>query len=154
MKVDEFINLTQNRSTVTKYAIKYDRLAKFAPDLVPTDAARKDRYLHLYCPHVCFYIAVMLAEDQFDLYSEPDTVAPASNKKGSRQPRGESSSNTPTKKAQTRDPPALVPSRETTPPPAPINQSSPLAPIDQTRPPAPANPTPPPPADQTPPDQI
>ncbi|XP_062094401.1 uncharacterized protein LOC133800456 isoform X1 [Humulus lupulus] len=44
-KVDEFINLTQNRSTVTEYAIKFDRLAKFAPDLVPTDASRRDRFV-------------------------------------------------------------------------------------------------------------
>ena len=44
-KVDEFINLTQNRMTVTEYALKFDRLAKFALDLVPTDAARRDRFI-------------------------------------------------------------------------------------------------------------
>ena len=44
-KVDEFINLTQNQLTVTKYALRFDRLAKFAPDLVPTDAARRDRFV-------------------------------------------------------------------------------------------------------------
>ena len=31
--------------TVTEYALKFDRLAKFAPDLVPTDAARQDRFI-------------------------------------------------------------------------------------------------------------
>ena len=44
-KVDEFTNLTQNRLTVSEYAIKFDRLAKFAPDLVPSDAARRDRFV-------------------------------------------------------------------------------------------------------------
>ncbi|XP_062089687.1 uncharacterized protein LOC133796226 [Humulus lupulus] len=99
---------------------------------------------------------VMSAEDPFNLYSELDPVAPASKKKGSRQHRGESSSNPPTKKARTGDPQTPVPSKETTPPPAPIDQSSPPAPKDQTLPPAPANKTPPAPApaDQTPPDQI
>ncbi|XP_062080458.1 uncharacterized protein LOC133785223 [Humulus lupulus] len=95
----------------------------------------------------------MSAEDPFNLYSEFDPVAPASKKNGSRQHRGESSSNPPTKKAQTGDPPVSDPSKETTPPPAPINQSSPPAPEDQTLPPSPANQTPPTPADQTPPDQ-
>ena len=44
-KVDEFINLTQNWSTVTEYALKFDWLVKFAPDLVPTDAERRDRFV-------------------------------------------------------------------------------------------------------------
>ncbi|XP_062103586.1 uncharacterized protein LOC133814671 [Humulus lupulus] len=87
----------------------------------------------------------MSAEDPFNMYSEPDPVTPASKKKGSRQHRGESSSNPPTKKAQTEDPPIPVPSKETTPPPAPVDQTSPPAPVDQTPPPAPA--------DQTLPDQ-
>ena len=39
VKVDEFTNLTQNRMTVTEYALRFDRLAKFALDLVPTDMA-------------------------------------------------------------------------------------------------------------------
>ncbi|XP_062114711.1 uncharacterized protein LOC133825832 [Humulus lupulus] len=48
----------------------------------------------------CFVLyLVMPAEDLFDLYSESDLVAPVSKKKGSRQHRGESSSNPPTKKA-------------------------------------------------------
>ena len=44
-KVDEFTNLTQNRMTVTEYALKFDRLAKFAPHLVPTDMARRDQFM-------------------------------------------------------------------------------------------------------------
>ncbi|XP_062114441.1 vegetative cell wall protein gp1-like [Humulus lupulus] len=95
----------------------------------------------------------MSVEDIFDLYSEPEPAARPSKKKGSKQHRGESSSNPPTKKTQIADPPIPVPSKETTPPPAPIDQTSPPAPTDQTRPPAPVNQHPPAPADQTPPDQ-
>ncbi|XP_060972370.1 uncharacterized protein LOC115717660 [Cannabis sativa] len=36
-KVNEFTGLAQGSLTVTEYARKFDRLAKFAPDLVPTD---------------------------------------------------------------------------------------------------------------------
>ena len=39
-KVNEFVGLVQGNMTVTLYALKFDRLAKFAPDLVPTDVAR------------------------------------------------------------------------------------------------------------------
>ena len=39
-KVNEFMGLVQSSMKVTQYALKFDRLAKFAPDLVPTDAAR------------------------------------------------------------------------------------------------------------------
>ncbi|XP_062118818.1 uncharacterized protein LOC133832497 [Humulus lupulus] len=95
----------------------------------------------------------MSAEDPFNLYSEPDPVAPVSKKKGSRQHRGESNNNPPMKKTRTEDPPILVPSKETTPPPAPVDQPSPPAPMDQTLPPTPADQTPPTPTDQTPPNQ-
>ena len=44
-KSDEFNNLTQCRLSVTEYALIFDRLAKFAPELVPTDAARRDRFI-------------------------------------------------------------------------------------------------------------
>ena len=44
-KVNEFVSLVQGNMTVTEYALKFDRLAKFAPDLVPTDAARQDRFI-------------------------------------------------------------------------------------------------------------
>ena len=44
-KMDEFTNLTQNRMTVTEYALKFDRLAKFAPDLVSTDMAQRDQFM-------------------------------------------------------------------------------------------------------------
>ncbi|XP_062075503.1 allergen Asp f 7 homolog [Humulus lupulus] len=93
------------------------------------------------------YENVMSAEDLFDLYSEPEPIAPSSKKKRSRQHRGESSSNPPTKNTRTVDPPIPVPSKETTPPPAPIDQTSPPAPVDQTCPSAPVNQPPLAPAD-------
>ncbi|XP_062104255.1 proline-rich receptor-like protein kinase PERK8 [Humulus lupulus] len=97
--------------------------------------------------------SVMSAEDLFDLYSEPEPAAPSRKKKGSRQHRGVSSSNPPKKKTQTADPPIPVPSKETMPPPAPIDQTSPPTLVNQTCPPTPLNQPPPAPADQTPPDQ-
>ncbi|KAM6546104.1 hypothetical protein CsatB_026840 [Cannabis sativa] len=44
-KVDEFTGLVQGSLTVTEYAQKFDRLAKFAPDLVPTDRVRAHRFV-------------------------------------------------------------------------------------------------------------
>ncbi|XP_062118844.1 uncharacterized protein LOC133832526 [Humulus lupulus] len=103
----------------------------------------------------------MSTEDLFELYSKAVPTAPLSKKKGSRPHRGESSKNSPTKKDQIGDPPMPVPSWETTPPSASLDQTSPPIHIDQTPPAAPADQTPPPvsidqtppaaPADQTPP---
>ena len=39
-KVDEFITLVQGSLSVTDYAQKFDRLAKFAPEVVSTNAMR------------------------------------------------------------------------------------------------------------------
>ncbi|XP_062075695.1 uncharacterized protein LOC133779806 [Humulus lupulus] len=39
-KVNEFTGLVQENMSVTEYALKFDRLAKFEPDLVPTDTTR------------------------------------------------------------------------------------------------------------------
>ena len=44
-KVNEFVSLVQGNMAFTEYALKFDRLANFAPDLVPTDAARQDRLI-------------------------------------------------------------------------------------------------------------
>ncbi|XP_062086510.1 uncharacterized protein LOC133792620 [Humulus lupulus] len=44
-RVDEFIALVQGNSTVTEYAQKFDRLAKFAADLVPTETLRIHRFM-------------------------------------------------------------------------------------------------------------
>ncbi|XP_062109646.1 uncharacterized protein LOC133821232 [Humulus lupulus] len=77
----------------------------------------------------------------FDRYTAP--AAPSSWKKESKWHRGESSNAPSTKKARTEDLPAAAPSKETTPPPAPLDQQSPLAPAKQ-------NSTPPTPTNQTP----
>ncbi|XP_062079878.1 uncharacterized protein LOC133784599 [Humulus lupulus] len=44
-KTDEFMRLVQGNLSVTDYAQKFDRLAKFAQDLVPTDRVRADRFV-------------------------------------------------------------------------------------------------------------
>ncbi|XP_060969266.1 uncharacterized protein LOC133036664 [Cannabis sativa] len=44
-KEDEFMNLRQNNLTVTEYARQFDRLAKFAQEIVPTEALRVKRFL-------------------------------------------------------------------------------------------------------------
>ncbi|XP_062101659.1 uncharacterized protein LOC133807366 [Humulus lupulus] len=43
-RVDEFIALTQGNSTVTEYAGKFDRLAKFVANMVPTETLRIQRF--------------------------------------------------------------------------------------------------------------
>ncbi|XP_060972248.1 uncharacterized protein LOC133038182 [Cannabis sativa] len=43
-KEDEFMNLRQNNFTVTEYARQFDRLAKFAQEIVPTEALRVKRF--------------------------------------------------------------------------------------------------------------
>ncbi|XP_060972561.1 uncharacterized protein LOC133038427 [Cannabis sativa] len=43
-RVDEFTNLRQGKPTVTEYARQFDRLAKFAIDLVPTEFLRIHRF--------------------------------------------------------------------------------------------------------------
>ena len=44
-KAVEFNKLLQGNMSVTDYALKFDRLAKFAGDLVPTDGTRRERFL-------------------------------------------------------------------------------------------------------------
>nr|XP_017217284.1 PREDICTED: uncharacterized protein LOC108194857 [Daucus carota subsp. sativus] len=44
-KVNEFSRLYQGSLSVAEYARKFDRLAKFAPDLVVTEASRVNRFL-------------------------------------------------------------------------------------------------------------
>ena len=44
-KVNEFTGLVQGSMTVIEYALKFDRLVKFALDLVPTDATRHDKFV-------------------------------------------------------------------------------------------------------------
>ncbi|XP_062116236.1 uncharacterized protein LOC133830299 [Humulus lupulus] len=44
-KADEFMRLLQGSLSVTEYALRFDRLAKFAKELVPTDGTRRERFL-------------------------------------------------------------------------------------------------------------
>ena len=44
-RIEEFVRLVQGRMTVTEYAQIFDRLARFAPELVPTDRARRDKFI-------------------------------------------------------------------------------------------------------------
>ncbi|XP_062104940.1 uncharacterized protein LOC133816496 [Humulus lupulus] len=43
--VDEFVTLIQGNLSITNYAQKFDRLAKFAPEVVPPEALRVQRFM-------------------------------------------------------------------------------------------------------------
>ena len=43
--MEVFVRLVQGRMIVTEYAQIFDRLARFAPELVPTDRARRDKFI-------------------------------------------------------------------------------------------------------------
>ena len=43
--MEEFASLVQGRMTVTEYAQIFDRLARYAPELNPTDRARRDKFI-------------------------------------------------------------------------------------------------------------
>ena len=45
-KAEEFIRLLQGSLSITEYTLKFDRLAKFSMELVPTDGTRRERFLH------------------------------------------------------------------------------------------------------------
>ena len=45
-KVQEFLSLRQGRISVAEYIAKFDELARFVPTIVPTDNARKMKYMH------------------------------------------------------------------------------------------------------------
>ena len=45
-KVREFMTLSQGSMSVAEYTAKFDSLVKFAPSMVPTDQARKMKYMH------------------------------------------------------------------------------------------------------------
>ncbi|KAM6554153.1 hypothetical protein CsatB_014915 [Cannabis sativa] len=51
-KAEEFIRLTQDSMTVTEYATKFGRLAKFASDEVATEAARKAKFIRGLDEHI------------------------------------------------------------------------------------------------------
>ena len=45
-KVREFMSLRQGSMSVSEYTTEFDMLARFASSLVPTDQARKMKYMH------------------------------------------------------------------------------------------------------------
>ena len=44
-KVQEFMYLKQGKMTITEYVAKFNELARFAPFIVPTDEARKRKFM-------------------------------------------------------------------------------------------------------------
>ncbi|XP_062093914.1 lysine-rich arabinogalactan protein 18-like [Humulus lupulus] len=86
----------------------------------------------------------MPAERAFHLYTNPTSSPPTSTKKLNRCQPGEGCSDPSAKMAQTEGHPTPTPSKETTPPPVPV---------DHNPPPAPADTTPPTSTDQVPPGQ-
>ena len=44
-KIQEFMNLKQGKMTVTDYVTKFIKLARFDPTIVPTDDARKRKFM-------------------------------------------------------------------------------------------------------------
>lgn len=44
-KAAEFTMLTQGDLSVIEYTLKFDKLANFAHDLVPTDAVRREHFV-------------------------------------------------------------------------------------------------------------
>ena len=45
-KVHEFMDLRQGNLSVAEYVMKFEELARFAPNVVPTDEARMSKFLH------------------------------------------------------------------------------------------------------------
>ena len=45
-KVHEFMDLRQGNLSVAEYVMKYEELARFAPNVAPTDEARMSKFLH------------------------------------------------------------------------------------------------------------
>ena len=45
-KVHEFLNLRQGKMSVAEYAMKFEELARFSPFMVPTEEARKAKFMH------------------------------------------------------------------------------------------------------------
>ena len=44
-KMSEFINLRQGKLSVANYVLKFDQLARFAPDIVATNASCKNKFM-------------------------------------------------------------------------------------------------------------
>ena len=44
-KVEEFVSLVQGKMTVMEYVQVFDILARFSPELVPTNRSRRDKFI-------------------------------------------------------------------------------------------------------------
>ena len=44
-KMTEFASLVQGKLSVAEYVRQFDRLAKFSPDVVPSDRSRREKFL-------------------------------------------------------------------------------------------------------------
>ena len=44
-KRDEFVGLIQGKLTVVEYAQTFEGLDRFAPDMIPTDRARREKFI-------------------------------------------------------------------------------------------------------------
>ncbi|XP_062103668.1 uncharacterized protein LOC133814763 [Humulus lupulus] len=58
-KVDKFTTLSQGNMTVTEYDLKFDRLAKFPTDIVPTNAARVDHFIRGIKPMIALDVHIV-----------------------------------------------------------------------------------------------
>ncbi|XP_062103937.1 uncharacterized protein LOC133815066 [Humulus lupulus] len=61
--VDEFATLTQGNMIVIEYALKFDKLAKFAEDLVPTNATRADQFVRGLKPMIARDVEIVSVGD-------------------------------------------------------------------------------------------
>ena len=48
-KVREFLSIRQGKMSVVEYVAKFDKLARFAPTIVPTNDAHKMKFMHRLC---------------------------------------------------------------------------------------------------------
>ena len=55
-KVYEFLNLHQGKMSVAEYAMKFEELARFSPLVVPTDEARKSKFIYGLRTEIAKYI--------------------------------------------------------------------------------------------------
>ena len=63
-KAEEFMSLVQGETSVMEYSTQFDRLAKFASNLLPTEAARQERFLRGLNPKLEHNVRITLVAGQ------------------------------------------------------------------------------------------
>ena len=63
-KAEEFMSLVQGETSVMEYSTQFDRLAKFASNLVPTEAARQEHFLRGLNPKLEHNVRITLLAGQ------------------------------------------------------------------------------------------